>query len=109
MLSGCGTIEPEIVVATYDPSGEGGFGSGIEGRLVVDVDGCLAVDLETGERVVPVFPAPEIAVDGDLVSYRGDDLTGGDAVTLPGGFSEVSELPDACEGAGETFVVGNRG
>ncbi|WP_434812451.1 hypothetical protein [Microbacterium sp. bgisy189] len=42
----------------------------------------------------------------DSVSYRCDDLAGGDAVTLPGGFSE---LPDAGEGAGETFVVGNRG
>lgn len=96
------------VVATYEPTGTGGFHAALQG-VVTSVDGCLSIRAGgDGELVVPVFPTSLFHLDDTGPVWRGAPLDEGDEVSLTGGFVDAKYV-EVESGAGclldEVFIV----
>jgi hypothetical protein len=105
-LSGEGTVGDLFTVATYTPTGEGGFMARLDGTLV-EQGGCLTVQANGG-LVVPVFASGDVVVEsGDQLRFGGEEYRLGESITLAGGFSPGQSLPESCAwvDASEVFVV----
>lgn len=94
-------------LATYEATGEGGFGALLSGTLTA-VDGCVLVEQEDGTLVLPVFAdSVEWVAEDQLVRLGRADLEVGETVELGGGFAEGRGVarPAACPDDAETFLV----
>ncbi|MFE5337030.1 hypothetical protein ACFQ8E_14050 [Isoptericola sp. NPDC056573] len=91
VLAGCQTapgpsVDPDVVVARYEPTGAGGDQALLRGRVAA-VHGCIVVDDESSDTVYTViFPAeapiPPLGEDVELVGGAHDRLP--DGVTTNG-------------------------
>ncbi|MBS45259.1 MAG: hypothetical protein CMH83_19235 [Nocardioides sp.] len=116
VLGGCGGTATDLAtgdvrqhVATYEPTGGAGDAL-LPGTLVVTDYGCVLV--QAGDtRVLPVFPADEVAWEDGALVFRDEQYADGDEVSFAGGESgpadEVEGAPAACTGEAETaWTVG---
>ncbi|MEW2012645.1 MULTISPECIES: hypothetical protein [Microbacterium] len=103
LLTGCTSVD-ELTVATYTPTGEGGFGAQLVGSLTQSDAGCLTVTSDDS-AAVPVFPEDAIAVDGESIVYNGQTFKLGDTISLTGGIATNQDLPEECSSGGDIFLV----
>lgn len=95
-------------IATYEPSGEGGFGATLEG-VVTSKSGCLIIQPDGGgEAVIPVFPSTLLRVDDSGPFWQDAPLNEGDQITVGGGYVDARnidfETGAACA-IGEVFII----
>lgn len=97
-----------LVVATYQPTGVGSDGAPLQGTIVVAESGCLEVKAADGRTHLPVFPDPDVTVNGDTLKYLESTYSVGSEISLGGGYTEwragVTTRPE-CRSE-SVFVVG---
>ncbi|MDE0546221.1 hypothetical protein [Microbacterium sp. C7(2022)] len=110
LLVGCTTQGGTATgtIATYEPSGEGGFTAALEG-VVSSRNGCLVIEPDGGgAAVVPVFPSTLLRVDDSGPLWQDAPLNNGDRISLGGGYVDAQtvdvEAGAACV-VGEVFIV----
>lgn len=102
------------VAATYRATGAGGDTAFLDGVLR-GVDGCVVVETDDGETVVPVFPDRDVHAGwGDTLVHRGETFTFGQRATFTGGYTDApwstgsADVPGGC-GDRQQFVVAPSG
>ena len=103
MLTGCSGGD-ELTIATYEPTGEGGFSAELAGTLTRTESGCLTIT-SSESSVVPVFPNDAILVDGESILYKATTYSLGDPISLGGGMVTNQKLPADCVGESDVFIV----
>jgi len=115
-FTGCTPTEPTgpleglpYDVATYEPSGSGGDSAGLTGMLT-DQDGCLVIEEEQGEHILPIWPRPMVSSSDGRLKIAGSTYELGNSVAVGGGFADAFEtdLPQACASLDlSRFIVAN--
>lgn len=73
----------------------------LEGTVMTSPAGCINVLTDDGEKVIPVFPDPQVTVDGDGFIYKGSRYGDGTAISLAGGMGDsYPDMPSVCVSPG---------
>ncbi len=107
-LTACSTPDPTPAGATslaVYPQPDHGMDALLEGTLL-EVDGCVVVEVSDDSLVVPVFPEGDASWDDSELTWSGDAFASGSTIRLGGGFAESDEavIPEGC-GDHPTFLV----
>lgn len=107
---------PFVLISTYVPTGEGGDGAQLAGRVEIDAESrCVRIiEREFGVSVTPVFPVGEVTLSRSGFSYGGTYYSDGTDIELGGGdlgedlstWREYIEEP--CD-ANRAFIVAQAG